>query len=298
MIVVPLMGGLGNQMFQYAFGRGMSEALGRRLVLDLTMLPTGEALHARPYELGRMPLHESVRIVGRFGHSAMRSQPRPTVTRLGRGIRRRLRRWTLREPREDVKVNAKDLPRGLAVCVGYWQSPKYFDFIAEDIRRELNPGVLPGSRVDSLLAETQGLKRIAVHVRRGDYATVSEVRAVHGVLSVDYYEHAVEQILRRSTGRTTVVVLSEDSEWCAQNLKFDARTVYAEADEPLSASEALALMSRCEYHVIANSSLSWWGAWLAGTSSLQVIYPTRWFAERPVSSDYRFPDTWKPSALV
>ncbi len=293
MIIVPLMGGLGNQMFQYAFGRGISEATGRRLVLDLTMLPTGSPPYARSYGLGGMSLSDDVRLVGRFGQTADSAQPRPLVARLGRDMRRGLRRWTVTEPRDDIRLNGEDLPRGVAICVGYWQSPHYFDFIAEDIRRELTPDVCQGGAVNQLLDKTEGSGRIAVHVRRGDYAAVSHVREFHGLQSAGYYEGAVAEILRQHTSPMSVIVLSEDPDWCAANLRFAAHTIYAEAENPLKAREAIALMSRCDAHVISNSSLSWWGAWLSGKSAQQVLYPSQWFSNHPVNHDFRFPASWR-----
>ena len=293
MIVVTLRGGLGNQMFQYAFGRGMAETSGRKLVLDLTMLPTGASPYLRAYALDSMPLDGSLWKIGRLGKSAATSRSRPQVAQLGRVARGRLQRWVVKEPKNDTLLHSADLPEHLAICVGYWQSPQYFEAIADEIRRELTPKPTAKGRVSDILRRTSGTHRIAVHVRRGDYVTDSSVRKVHGLQSADSVVDAVEGILEQVRGEASVIVLSEDSGWCEQNLRFSARTIFAEASGRLPAAEVLALMSNCESHVIANSSLSWWGAWLAGETAQHVLYPTHWFAQRSIRPEFRFPQAWR-----
>lgn len=289
MIIVPLQGGLGNQMFQYAFGRGVSTSLDRRLVLDLTMLPTGKREHRRSYGLDALPIRPDVLRLG-MGRDA---RGNGLMSASGRSARRLLRRRTLVESESDALVHLEEIPRGLAICAGYWQSPAYFEGIRTEIRRELTPAVPAGGRAALVLDRAGDTQLIAVHVRRGDYVQRRGVSAFHGSRSADYFRRAVHSIVERTGDRVCVVVLSDDPAWADANLQFEVRTIHAELDHPLPTVEALAVMSRCQHHVIANSSFSWWGAWLAAWEGQHVIHPEPWFLGREVDRGFRFPPHWE-----
>lgn len=283
-------------MFQYAFGRALSIKLDRSFALDLTMMPTGAPAYLRAFELAALNLDKRTRMFGRPRTPASStSTARPQVARVGSLVRHGLRRWLVIEPREGVMLKAEDVPWRIAICIGYWQSHRYFMGVEKEIRSELTPPVAARSRSAEILDSLRGTETILVHVRRGDYASDAETHAFHGLQSATYYERAVTSILERVTGRASVVVLSDDPEWAATNLDFGVQTVHAERSGTLSSMEALALMSRCSHHVISNSSFSWWGAWLASHGSQQVIYPTRWFAGQEVDRTHRFPSEWIPS---
>lgn len=296
MIVVTLMGGLGNQMFQYAFGRGVAVSLGRRLVLDAMGLPTGEPPHRRYYALDGLPLSAAVSVVGATAASDRGEDSQPIKRGVRRLALRLLERQVVREPGLDDLLPLGTIPKHLAFLRGYWQSPAYFEHVARQIRHELTPETEPGGRVERLLERLADETTIAVHVRRGDYATVSSVASFHGLQDVAYYRRAVETIAIEVGGRITAVVVSDDPQWAERDLKLDVPVVHAEAESPLSQHETLALMSRCHHHVIANSSFSWWGAWLAQHASQRVIYPERWFLRHEVDPKFRFPSTWRAFA--
>lgn len=292
MIVVSISGGLGNQMFQYAFGRGMSAALARRLVLDVTKMPTGSSPNLRRYELPKLPLTARVTSLGAPDPDEPFLSSRPLTNQLGRAIYRAVGRSCVREPEEGILVRPAEIPRRLAVCFGYWQSPHYFSGIAPEVRRELTPRVDVTGPVARLLAQVEGTEAIAVHVRRGDYVSVPASADFHGALPYTYYQDAVTQIAEQ-LDQPLAVVLSDDPSWAKKNLAFDIPTVHAESKVGLTTIESLALMSRCAHHVIANSSFSWWGAWLAEHDGQHVVRPRRWFAKHEVDAHARFPAHWR-----
>ena len=150
---------------------------------------------------------------------------------------------------------------------GYYQSPKYFDHIKDEIKSDFTFS----DEVESLCSEMfetikDGKKVIALHIRRTDYT----VNPNHPLQSMEYYELA----LKHFDKNTNLLVFSDDPEWCQQQELF--------ADDSIMISQGndadidLCLMSKCNYHIIANSSFSWWGAWLA--DSEQIIAPIKWFA--------------------
>jgi hypothetical protein len=295
MIVVSVMGGLGNQMFQYAFARGITEALDRRLILDLTMMPTGQAPYLRAYELHNLTLNRKTAVIGSGKiHGLELTGDRGLMRRFGSVARRATKPWRVSEPPSDVLLQLEEVPRCFAVCVGYWQSHHYFASISNEIRRELTPAIQSNGRVAEILRMIRSRESVMVHVRRGDYAEVRHVSDVHGLQSRTYYATAVRHIVDRSTDDQVAVVLSDDPVWASRHLDLGIDTIHVEAKSRLSAIDALALMSRCTHHVIANSSLSWWGAWLAEHPDQVVAYPARWFVDREVDRTIRFPSTWRP----
>jgi hypothetical protein len=213
---------------------------------------------------------------------------------LGHRARRLLQRAVVREELgRDETIDLTAIPDRLAWLVGYWQSPKYFHHIGDELRHELMLKINSRSRAESILQRhglTGGL--VAVHVRRGDYADVGKTRAVHGLVSSDFYSIAVADIAESEKISLTAVVLSDDPEWAAANIRLPIPAIHPELTEPLVSLDALGLMARCHHHVIANSSLSWWGAWLAEHPMQMVRYPSRWFASRPVDPSFRFPEHW------
>lgn len=292
MIVVTIRGGLGNQMFQYAFGRGASLALGRELILDLSAMPTGRVPYLRAWDLPQLPI-APVRKIGAPRLRYAGPGTRPIVRAMGAVSRKAMQPWVVDEPDNEKALPFSRLPGPVAVCNGYWQSVVYFEEFASDIRRELTPRLDPSARGLSLLRRVEGRETIAVHVRRGDYVGNPRVVTVHAGPNSRYHYEAAQCIAGRLSD-PVALVFSDDPEWAANNLNLDVEVIHAEARAPFSPVETLALMARCEHHVIANSSFSWWGAYLASSTHQQVFYPSRWSANRPINDASRFPAHWRP----
>lgn len=290
MIVVTIMGGLGNQMFQYAFGRAASLELDRRLVLDLSFMPTGRAPYVRRWDLPDLPI-ASVRRLAAHGLQRASTRPRPIANRIGRLAHRSLQKHQVSDPPDDQVLRISDIPSLIALCVGYWQSHRYFEVFAETIRAELTPREGLSAHATELVRRVSTRESIAVHVRRGDYVTEPRVARVHGSLAETYHAAAVASMTQRME-RPLAVVFSDDPCWASTNLELGVETLHAEQHARLTAVETLGVMAACRHHVIANSSLSWWGAYLATHPDQRVIYPSRWFLDRPVNPATRFPSQW------
>jgi hypothetical protein len=287
-IVVTMMGGLGNQMFQYATGRAVSHRTDRRLVLDTTMMPSGEPPYVREFLLHGLPIDRATLIVGRtvgaLAGSGSRIQPLAADVRAV--LRSAFRRWTLAEPSgQTLTLDPGSVPARLAVLYGYWQSPTNFSEIAPLIRRELLPPIAKDGAVAQLLRRLDQHDTIAVHVRRGDYVAVDHIARTFGTLGADHFVEMGTRVAE-TCDRPAMVVLCEDTAWAKTNIRFDAPTFYAEESAPLSAIEGMALLSRTRHHVLSNSSFSWWGAWLADHPDQKVIAPGQWFTDPP--TDWTF----------
>ena len=250
------MGGLGNQMFQYALGRSL-EALGKEVLFERGLL---DACSARTYLLD--DLQTSVRFADKvYG---------PEIVEQGMPF--------------DPQVLAGDA----CTLTGYWQSEKYFREIAKDLRKELVP-TYTKARTREVAAKIS-TSSVALHIRRSDSLSVRAL-PYHGLLcTTAYYNRAVEYI-RSRVPEPKFFVFSDDIPWCRANLKLDATFVDHNAMsgtcDPAGIitkgsrgreCEDLYLMSRCQHAIIANSSFSWWGAWLGDNKQDRiVIAPRQWF---------------------
>ncbi len=129
-----------------------------------------------------------------------------------------------------------------------------------------------------------------MHVRRGDYIGNN----FHPIVDMEYYKKGLDLISRKNKIDCVYLFDRDDIEWCKHNFKFDYPTVYVEADinSDVSVAETLILMSNCKHFVLANSSFSWWGAWLAENSDKMVIAPQKWFANDSIDTSDLIPPEW------
>ena len=279
MILVRLIGGLGNQMFQYEAGRALAARLDAPLLLDLRDF---RRYRLRSYGLDRMQI-----------------QARPaTAWELARWpIWLRNRRWPVerfglasrwfREDRMRFSPAFANLT-GTVGLDGYFQSELYFADVRQTLLHEFRPRA-PLSRENNVLAETiRAVAGASLHVRRGDYVSDPKTSAVHGVCSPAYYQRAIS-LLRERYEDLRVFVFSDDPAWCRANLSLDGAT-FVEGNGAAPECDIF-LMAQCRHHIIANSSFSWWGAWLADQPGT-TIAPRPWFSDGTLRDDDLIPSAW------
>jgi hypothetical protein len=276
MITVKLMGGLGNQMFQYAAGRALSLRHNVPLALDLSFLqaPAGGKHTQRQYELGGLNIHATTLNSGDMTNfSESPGAMRRILMRLFPGFFSGLH---LAESGHGYQ-GAFDRAPSDTYLDGFWQNERYFARFAPDIRAELTPAPHESVRSSDVARMTGSTASISVHVRRGDYVSSAEANAFHGTCGVDYYHEAIS-FIAKTVDSPLIFVFSDDPEWCRANLAFRFPTHYLQPDA--AAANDMWLMSRCSHHVIANSSFSWWGAWLNERDGNTTVAPKEWFRGR------------------
>lgn len=263
MILVRLSDGMGNQMFQYALGRALSLRHNVPFKLDLSAYQRDPK---RVYSLGAFRIAEDFMTMA----DAQRVITAPQD---------RSRPWW-----NQPVVVAPSFPyndmvwQAPADCylVGYWQSERYFAAIADHIRSDFTLKA-PLTGLNLILSrEMAAVESVSLHVRRGDYVSEARVAQLHGTCSLDYYRRAVAHIAEH-VERPVFYVFSDDPDWTRENLRLDFPTHYVTHNGTVP-TEDLRLMSCCRHHIIANSSFSWWGAWLGHNPGKQVCAPARWFA--------------------
>jgi hypothetical protein len=179
---------------------------------------------------------------------------------------------------------------GDLVIEGYWQSERYFADIADRLRHELQPIHPPPNEVSGLLDQIAKENSVSLHVRRGDYISCSRAAAHFFVCDLAYYERAVAMVAERVLN-PVFFVFSDDPAWVAKELRIDFPMVLASRPQSWPDYEDLRLMSHCMHHIIANSSFSWWGAWLNPNSNKIVVAPSRWFRVEKNTKDL-IPPGW------
>jgi hypothetical protein len=281
-IISNIVGGLGNQMFQYAAGRALSLSKGSSHLLDISAF-CNYLLH-QGFELQRVfacPIQiasvSDVRnILGwQYSPFAQRVLARPALSlfrRKGLVIEPHLHYWSgINEVSDDCYL------------LGYWQSEKYFSDVAQVIRSDFTFKTPFDPRNAELAAQIGDVNAISLHVRRGDYVNNPKTSANHGLCSLDYYHSAIQYVVER-VEQPNFFIISDDPVWVKENLKMDFPCCYVDHNHGAESYNDMRLMSLCKHHVIANSSFSWWGAWLGGNPEKLVVAPRRWFRNKNVDT--------------
>jgi len=276
-------------MFQYAIGRALSLTRGAPLRLD-TQDFEGYALH-NGFELER--------IFNIDAQPASGSDLRKVIGwRAFSPIRRRLFRRQLarfRGPSLFVDNLTGQRPQisampDMSYLMGNWQSEKYFKHAEDTIRSDFSFKFPPAGRNAELAEQISNSVAVSLHVRRGDIAANPASLAVHGLCSLDYYRRAVEYVTAQ-IAQPEFFIFSDDMPWVREYLQVEYPCHYIEHNKGPESYNDMRLMSLCRHHIIANSSFSWWGAWLDPRGDKIVVAPDRWFASEFDSSDI-IPSTW------
>lgn len=279
--VVRLKGGLGNQLFQYAAGRSVAHRLGLDLFLDTTLLDSpGPSI--TPWKYGLTPFNVAAKVLS-HAESRKVGVPRSrAMTWLARrGLPLSTKRYVFERSFSFDPVLRQCV--GPMILEGYWQSEKYFLDVRDMLLSELAPA--ESEEFASAAAVVQNPSTVSVHVRRGDYVSNPAAAAVHGVCDFDYYRRAFD-LIESKVSNPQYVVFSDDLAWVRENeAQFGRPLQHASDLANLAAHQELLLMSRCSHNVIANSSFSWWGAWLNRNPAATVVAPARWFAKDMDTSD-------------
>ena len=274
--IVGVSGGLGNQLFQYAAGRTIALRTDSQLQLDLSFYNKGRH---RTFELDKLPVEAEF----------IRSAEGFSATRHCQSLFRKAFRTekTYREPHYhyDRRFESVQSPVTLE---GYFQSERYFASHAAFIRAELAIPEPQDAESQNLARQMAEVTPTALHIRRGDYVTSPKNRQLFASCPIDYYRQAMEQI----PGNGPVFVFSDDTDWVKQNLPAVKPLVFSAANSLRPALADLWLMTQSHHHIIANSSFSWWGAWLAGAQKGLTIAPRKWFNDAAVNDSDLIPDHW------
>lgn len=290
MVIVNLNGGLGNQMFQYALGRSVSLRRGYSLKLDISSYLNYE--QHQGFELQRIFNSGSEIATELDIRKVLHWQHLPAF----RGILSKESMKCFRcenfivEPYFQYWKKTENLPSD-CYLMGYWQSEKYFVDFSDQIRKDFT-FKLPLSLLNFDIAENilDCENAVSLHVRRGDYAINPKINETHGLCTLEYYSAAISYVAERVVS-PHFFVFSDDIPWVKENIKIDFPHHFVDKNFGSESYNDMRLMSMCKHHIIANSTFSWWGAWLNSSVSKIVVAPRRWFLNQTDVSDL-FPKNW------
>jgi hypothetical protein len=284
-VIARIEGGLGNQLFQYAAARSLADRLQCELLLDVRGLALNgdralglESYRIRAYiatdeQLGTLPPWRASRwgrMYSRLSQSFPEHFSYPVF-------------WS----ESFAYDSAFERISQPAFLVGYWQSERYFSWNRARLLRDISLR----QECVSLPSSLQEQCCVAIHVRRGDYVSNDAANAFHGLCEPEYYARAIAQLQLQGI-RPHAIVFTDDPQWVRNNLVLGVPTHYASEWSNGSAHAELELMRKCHHHVIANSSFSWWGAWLCQHMGQTVYAPQRWFQDPATDSSDVVPTRW------
>lgn len=287
-IIVRQKSGLGNQLFQYAAGWYYAKRYGAklRIAVDLERRAVSYG-YPRPFLLSKFAITSPYSEMTLWDRRVMTENPRimPAVSCLGRilGIQ------VIAEQRDQYHTFLRDIPlrKHLHVLylIGYWQAFQIAEAIAEDLRKEFRfREPAKEKNLEMLQQIRQCESPVSLHIRRGDYTLLQEGNKA---LPMSYYLRGVS-LFRDRFPRPVFFVFSDDIGYARANLPHDIEAVFVSHNDDFTAHEDLRLMSACRHHIIANSSFSWWGAWLNTRQDKIVYAPKLWYLR---------PDSYYPDLL-
>lgn len=281
-VYLRLNGGLGNQMFQWAFAQMIEETTDMEVYLDMSYFNMRKA---RPYQL------DIFKLKPRFIEDWQ--------TKLKLEIL-----WTFRflfpklfgiqiysESHFNFDINFINHIKPNTYIEGFFQSELYFSTVEKRLRDDFTfvDGIFDENRkLANLMLEQNA---ISVHIRRGDYVQKKRYANQYAVCSPEYYKKAVEYIAQHHP-EPVIYVFSDDIAWVKTHIRFPYKTVYVGHNKGKDSYYDMRLMSLCKHNVIANSSFSWWGAWLNSNPDKIVVAPKKWFKDSRIIQTDVIPKSW------
>jgi len=274
-IIAELQGGLGNQMFQYAMAKSLSIKNNATLKLALTFFDDSSS---RSFKLDAFNIEENKASLSEI--NKCKGYPVTFLQKVCSKLKI-LPDNIVREKHMlyNPKYKAVNPPVYLS---GYWQSESYFKEHEQDIRSIFQVKAEFIKDIEGWVREIKQVNAVSLHVRRGDYIYNKEVNKIHGTCSLEYYSEAIQKIEDR-VENPVFYIFSDDLPWCRQYIKTIYPHYFVEQKRKYSDVADLYLMSICKHHIIANSSFSWWGAWLNSFADKIVIAPKRWFTDEEMN---------------
>ena len=285
-VYVRLLGGLGNQLFQYAMGRALADARQVELVLDPRFI-------LRKGCISGLAIDEFA-IRARYLTDTEAAYFKEPIWKLSRALRRQINPWLGYYHETVHSFDAAALAQSLEVMLsGFWQSERYFSNYGHQLRTDLVLKSQMPSAAVKLATQMASGPSLAMHVRRGDYLTDPKALVKHGVTSAHYYQTALQLVIEK-LGDVDLYVFSDDPDWVRTNIQHP-KIIFV-SDFGFSAEQDLWLISACQHQIIANSSFSWWGAYLNDYASKIIVAPQPWFDAKHMAQQDIIPADWNTLA--
>jgi len=296
MITVKLKGGLGNQMFQYAFGMALSLRSSKKTKIDLTALLhrlPGREYVFRNFDLDIFNVSMEFTLLSKMamlGHSF--NNLAFILQMVFNWFNSKFRPGNFFEENENYFFNADMMVKASGFFDGYWQSYKYFNECADNIRQIFDLSGIAGDH--SLDERITGTNAVCLNVRRTDYISNGLNVDFFGSLKADYYRQSVD-IIKEKVNNPVFFIFSDDINWCKDNFDFiDDKIFVGDGFAGKKFGNYLRLMALCKHFIIPNSTFAWWAAWLSKNHSKIVIAPRQWVKNEKLNNNTKdlIPENW------
>jgi hypothetical protein len=298
MIISRISNGLGNQLFQYALGRNLAEKNNTELVLDTSSYQdistddTKRNLALTQFNISarKMTIIDTANIgLPNITESTLWQKIKRRLFRTIESFKPILKRKLIIEPYFQFCPDITRVSDNHYIS-GNWQSEKYFNEIEGILRKELLLKNSLSSTGNQWMKKIQECNSVSLHIRRGDYVENQRTNHFHGICTSEYYDGAIKFVSEK-TKDIVFFIFSVDIQWAKKNLKINY-PVFFVSDTLLPDYEELVLMSNCKHNIIANSTFSWWGAWLNNNSLKIVVAPKKWFKVDVLEIGDLIPQGW------
>lgn len=289
MVTALLSGGLGNQMFQYAAAKALAKRLGTSPAIDLYPLIKKTQATARPYELGIFNIDAPVVSTLR---GKMLTKARPFVQKHKEFF---WRFGLFVDGYAILYLPVFETIKGNVMMSGYFQNEKYFRGAEADIRRDFTFRHPLEGRNKEIAQQLAASESVSIHIRRGDYVQNTVAASNFITCDISYYERAVAHICEKIDS-PSFYIFSDDFEWVRKNVNFENNPVsFVDWNRGDKSCLDMQLMSLCKHNITANSSFSWWGAWLNANPDKVVVCPAKWFREEKKNEWLKdfYPKEWR-----
>lgn len=291
MIIVQLLGGMGNQMFQYAAGRSLALKHNTELKIDISKFKKIKGITPRQYALSRFRIKETIASEKDLLRVNMPSSILHNFfSKVYCAFTGSLPLSYDKEPHFHFDPDFFTLSDNVYLD-GYRQSEKYFKNIEDIIKKEFTLQEKPDIQNKRMEENILKAEAISVHIRRGDYITNPVNFRHHGVCSLEYY-HAAIEFIAKNNSNPHFFIFSDDPVWVQKNLLINYPHTFVTHNQGINDPADLRLMSLCKHHIIANSSFSWWGAWLGNYNEKIIIAPKKWVNDTTMDTRDLIPESW------
>lgn len=290
MIITKITWGLGNQMFQYAVGRALSLRNNTELRLNIFAFDTYK-LHE--YSLEKLSIFKDY-----ITKNDLPWYENTSSNKYIDFIFQKIKNLTAPYNKHHFRENGFEpfqekvfsLPDG-SYLDGYFQSEKYFREYSDIIRNDFEVSIPPSQENALMLEKIKSVNAVSLHIRRGDYIKNSNTKALHWLCNAEYYQKSIVYITER-VENPVFFIFSDDIAWAKENMKTGFEQYFIDFNDASQNHEDLRLMKNCKHHIIANSTFSWWGAWLNPNREKIVIMPSIWFSGYTYDTRDLYPDGW------
>jgi len=266
MIMLQMTGGMGNQMFTYALYRALGQMGKEVCIEDFTHYDTPEK------NCLQTVFHLDYRKADREVYNRLTDSAPDFLHKVKRKLTGR--KGKIYQEKDAIIFEPEVFQAEDVYMIGYFQSARYFEKVADSLQKDFSFdwNTFP-EKAEKLREQMQKETSVSLHIRRGDYMN-EKFAGIYGNICTEAYYEAARRYMKEHFGDCRFYLFTDDAGWGRQQESED--TVYVDASEGTGAYVDMALMSCCKHHIIANSSFSWWGAWLDENPDKTVIAPAKW----------------------